>query len=283
MLLSKSKLHTLILALIMTPTLSFAQGNNGNGNGNGNNNNAVPWRMNGNTANANNFLGTTNNTDLVLMSNQHEGLRINPAGESIFSGRLQLTHYTPTQNANMGWLTVDSQGILTSLTTRGARELMVEAIYEPVFCFTDVFGNYPAPIWSSEQDLTGNPGILYTGEFCDARVGINTKNVPLGYSLGVDGKIICEEVKVKLSQNWPDYVFGEDYELAPLSEVASFIDENHHLPGVPSAAEVEQNGITLGEMDAAILEKVEQLYLYTIELEEKVKALEAQLNDAKNK
>jgi hypothetical protein len=100
-----------------------------------------------------------------------------------------------------------------------------------------------------------------------------------GYRLNVNGKIIAEELKVQLYANWPDYVFAPDYPLMSLGETRAFIAENGHLPGVPSAKQVTQEqGIELGEMNRILLEKVEQLTLYILEQEERIKRLETHIN-----
>jgi hypothetical protein len=90
------------------------------------------------------------------------------------------------------------------------------------------------------------------------------------FKLFVSGGIRTEEVQIDLKTNWPDYVFAENYNLRPLSELEAFIKANHHLPDVPSAQEVEDNGILVGEMNATLLKKVEELTLYVIELEKKM-------------
>lgn len=97
-----------------------------------------------------------------------------------------------------------------------------------------------------------------------------------GYLLAVDGKVICEELKVQLSDSWPDYVFADDYKLKSLQEVESFIETNNHLPGIPSAAELESEGIEVGEMQKAMMEKIEELTLYIIDLQKQVDALQAE-------
>lgn len=94
-----------------------------------------------------------------------------------------------------------------------------------------------------------------------------------GYMLAVNGKAICEEMRVKLSGNWPDYVFSSDYRLPKLAEIEAFISENGHLPGIPSAAVVEKNGHDVGEMNRLLLEKVEQLTLHLIALEKELSSL----------
>lgn len=106
-------------------------------------------------------------------------------------------------------------------------------------------------------------------------VGINTAAHP-DYSLAVNGKIKAKEVNVTLTgyQPLPDYVFEEDYALMPLDELEKYVTENKHLPGVPSKAEVEQHGIALTQMQYKLLEKIEELTLYIIEENKKLKAHE---------
>ena len=106
---------------------------------------------------------------------------------------------------------------------------------------------------------------------------VSGASIPAGSLLAVDGKITCEEVLVKLSENWPDYVFAKDYPLTPLSEVKSYIDEHQHLPGIPNAATVQEEGMELGEMQRKMMEKIEELTLYIIQLESDVKALKEKL------
>lgn len=72
---------------------------------------------------------------------------------------------------------------------------------------------------------------------------------------------------------WADYVFEEEYELTPLSEVESFIAENGHLPNIPSASEVEENGLSIGDMNVKMMEKIEELTLYIIEMEKEIQKL----------
>ncbi len=104
-------------------------------------------------------------------------------------------------------------------------------------------------------------------------IGGTADRIATGYSLSVDGKIIAEEVKVQLSASWPDYVFAKDYKLLPLDELEQSINKNKHLPNIPSAAEVEKDGISLGDMNKRLMEKVEELTLYIIDLNKKNNAL----------
>lgn len=106
-------------------------------------------------------------------------------------------------------------------------------------------------------------------------VGIGTTDTQ-GYKLAVKGKTITEEVVVKLHGNWPDYVFEPSYNLPSLSELEQYIKTNKHLPEVPSASEVKENGLSLGEMNAILLKKVEELTLHLIELKKTDDQLKAQ-------
>jgi len=92
----------------------------------------------------------------------------------------------------------------------------------------------------------------------------------------VQDGIRTERVKVDIaSQNgWADYVFDEDYELMPIEELAAYIKEHKHLPGVPSAEEVAQEGLDLGEMNKILLEKIEEQAVMILELHRRIKALE---------
>ncbi len=102
-------------------------------------------------------------------------------------------------------------------------------------------------------------------------VGIGTTDTK-GYKLGVNGAAIATSMTVKLYANWPDFVFAKTYGLRPLAEVESYIKAHAHLPEVPSAAQVAKEGINLGEMDATLLKKIEELTLYLIEQNKKLEA-----------
>jgi len=92
------------------------------------------------------------------------------------------------------------------------------------------------------------------------------------------GKIWAPEIEIQLPP-FPDYVFEEDYDLMPVYELEQFINENGHLPNLPSACEVEEEGIGVGELQTKLLEKVEELTLYMIELKKENEALKARLLD----
>jgi hypothetical protein len=117
---------------------------------------------------------------------------------------------------------------------------------------------------SSDQRFLGN-------------VGIGTHN--LTEKLSVNGKIRAKEIKVEADNgtNWPDYVFQNDYKLLSLAAIEKHIKEKGHLPEVPSAKEVEKDGIALGANQAVLLKKIEELTLYMIEQDKINKAQAEQI------
>jgi len=108
----------------------------------------------------------------------------------------------------------------------------------------------------------------------DGKFGLGVTN-PTD-KMEVNGKIRAQEIKVEMA-NWPDYVFKKDYQLPTLEETESQIKLNGHLPGIPSAAEVKANGIEVGEMNAKLLKKIEELTLHLI-LKDKELAKERSIN-----
>jgi hypothetical protein len=109
---------------------------------------------------------------------------------------------------------------------------------------------------------------LYVGNVFTTMPTLNNK-----YLLSVGGSIVCEELVVKLRANWPDYVFASDYTLMPLNQVKTYIAANNHLPGVPAACEVEENGVATSEMLSIQMKKIEELTLYLIQMKEENEAL----------
>lgn len=101
------------------------------------------------------------------------------------------------------------------------------------------------------------------------------------YKLYVKGGILTDKVRVETHSQWPDYVFAEDYDLMSLNVLAKYVGDNKHLPGVPSASDVEDNGIELSEMSAVLLQKVEELTLYVIELKKENEELRKDVNAMK--
>lgn len=116
------------------------------------------------------------------------------------------------------------------------------------------------PIISTKNLMIEGAGTHY---FANGNLGIGT-TMPKE-RLSVNGKIRAHEIKVETA-NWPDYVFEDDYKLMSLAELEKYIKTNKHLPEIPTAIEVKQNGIELGEMNRLLLKKIEELTLHLIDM-----------------
>jgi hypothetical protein len=127
-----------------------------------------------------------------------------------------------------------------------------------------------------ETNNGGGPQALSEGMrlTSEGNVAIGTTD-PKGYKFAVAGNAIAEQMTVKLQANWPDYVFKRAYTLMPLADLKNYIDKNHHLPEIPSAAEIQKDGLNLGEMNGLLVKKVEELTLYLIEKEKEIRDLQA--------
>jgi hypothetical protein len=116
----------------------------------------------------------------------------------------------------------------------------------------------------------------------DGRFFINDRPGDAGdgvdeFLLDADGNLTLSGTITVPGGTLPDYVFAPDYELMPLSELAEFVDRERHLPNVPSASDVSRDGLNMPEMQRRLLEKVEELALYTLDQEETIKVLQARL------
>jgi hypothetical protein len=116
---------------------------------------------------------------------------------------------------------------------------------------------------------------------------MNPGNVGIGElnpsaKLAVNGVIACRDVNVTAT-GWSDFVFDDHYNLPSLTEVQLFIEKNGHLPGVPSCREVQKNGLKLGDMNAILLQKIEELTLYMIQLKHENESLKTRVMALENK
>ncbi len=114
-------------------------------------------------------------------------------------------------------------------------------------------------------------------------IGPSSMTTPGGYKLYVKDGILTEKVRIAgvTSLQWADYVFEPDYNLNSIEEVEQFVKENKHLPNVPSAKQVEKNGVDIVEMDATLLRQIEELWLHVIELKKQNDALKVELTELK--
>ncbi len=144
------------------------------------------------------------------------------------------------------------------------------------------YGDAPLGFQSSRIDISTG-GVNRMSITNDGKVGIginNSAQMPGNYKLYVADGILTEKVRVALksTSDWADYVFANDYKLWSLTEVETYIRENKHLPGVPSAEEVQKTGIDMAAMDAKLLEKIEELTLYVIGIQKENEVLKARIS-----
>jgi hypothetical protein len=95
-----------------------------------------------------------------------------------------------------------------------------------------------------------------------------------------DGLLRTREIRIDAA-TWADFVFDKNYELPKLKDVAKYIEKNHHLPGIPSASELQETGINVGEMQTLQMQKIEELTLYMIEMDKKMEAMQAEITNLK--
>lgn len=277
----------------------------------GNNETTASTSTYGNDVN-NNFLGTTNEEDLVIATYNKERLRISTTGRLTFhnndiSPNAVNNLYVGGGNetsigVNNYGNTAVGLGSLPSITSTGNRNLALGS--NALIRTGDGDSNIGIGYNSGVNITSGSNNIIIGSEVnapisaiannqlnignwiygYDGKIAIgNFTNVPqvfsnlenADYQLIVKNGIKTEKVRVELSSanGWPDYVFETDYRLMPLEELETFVSTNKHLPNIPSAEEVKKNGIDLAEMDAKLLEKIEELTLYNIDLYNENKSL----------
>ena len=143
--------------------------------------------------------------------------------------------------------------------------------------------NKPLCLQSSVVRSTARALMFYTNTntlcatMLDYRLGIGTSNPQ--YHLDVMGTIRAKEILVETTG--ADFVFADDYPLRPLSEVEAFITENKHLPEIQSAQEMQENGVSVSELQTKLLQKIEELTLYLIQQEETIQELRQEVESLK--
>lgn len=120
--------------------------------------------------------------------------------------------------------------------------------------------------------------ILRNGE---VKIG-SSSNSASGYLLSVEGKVRATEILVN-TLPWPDYVFSQDYRMMTLFDLEAYIDKEGHLPNMPKGEIVEKEGIELGVLSAKLLEKIEELTIYIIELNKKIEKQNGEIESLRSK
>ena len=147
----------------------------------------------------------------------------------------------------------------------------------------------------SQRLLVGKAGALTTAlingfDITNSRdlIQLGVQNAQTGnqpevrFKITHDGTVFVKELRVRQVQNFPDYVFKTNYKLMSLYDLEKYIKQYNHLPNMPTAEEVERDGASVGEIQRVLVEKVEELTLYNIELKKQNDNLQQQINELKN-
>ncbi|MBL7963158.1 MAG: SprB repeat-containing protein [Flavobacteriales bacterium] len=245
------------------------------------------WTMTGNagTTPGSQYLGTSDNKDFVFKTNGQERLRLLSNGDiKLFGGLLQS-----------GTLYMDANGVLRSgafpnvdlfppvspcaLTLNGAPYWRTDGnSFQYPQCDPEnlpIFGTLSP---NGVRFITNNETRMTISSTGKVFIGVSQLTSALsGYRLFVEDGIATRDVLVKLG-TWPDYVFADGYRLMPFAELREFLRVNRHLPGIPSALEVqEQQGVEVGDLQRRMLQVLEEQALYILQLEEKLQGMEQRL------
>jgi hypothetical protein len=210
----------------------------------------------------------------AMGTSTNHAFRLNAGG----AGRV---HIYPTGDVVVGSNSTGSLGKFTVETPNNSNG-MIQTSNQGNNVIGTFIGGTSAGIGTfSNTDMrifcNGHPNVMFFSA-ATGNVGIGTNNPT--YKLSVLGNIRSTEVVVETG--WADYVFDKKYKLIPLGEVENYIQHNKHLPDIPSAGEIQKNGLALGEVQTKMMQKIEELTLYIIEANKRLEKLE-QLVSKKNK
>ncbi len=202
------------------------------------------------------YLQTHNNFDLAFATNNSSAQMTLQVG----TGNLGVGTSTPSER-----LTVFTPANSYGLThTDGTIRVSTYVGGLGVGGYVGTLSNHPLYFYT-------NGGGAQMSILQNGNVGIGTLNPT--FKLSVNGNIRSKEVVVET--NWADYVFDETYQLRPLNEVEKYIQANKHLPNIPAAADIQNNGLSVGEVQTKMMEKIEELTLYVIALKKEIELLKA--------
>ncbi|MBS1759216.1 MAG: SprB repeat-containing protein [Bacteroidetes bacterium] len=234
--------------------------------------NVIPWVTTGNnnTNSLLNFIGTTNNVDFVIKTNNTEQARFTADGKLLLgTSTVGDTKFTIAHNDLNGGMSINrlSSGIGKSEIRFEQNSIELWAIGNDI----DNSGEQTFFIWDHANFATR----LLINKYGKVGIGVTPPgNNTTPYLLYVEGGIMTRDVKVTAATVFPDYVFAKDYELMGIYELEKYIKHNNHLPDMPSAKEVESNeGFEVGNMQTKLLKKIEEQTLYIISLQKQVDEL----------
>jgi len=234
---------------------------------------------NGNKALANNTSGSYNT------ANGTGALYNNTTGNSNTAVGYSALNYNSTGSFNTA-----NGNFALALNSNGSYNTAngIYALYNNTSGFNNTAIGYQAGSNETGSDKlyisnSGTNALIY-GDFSTHQILLGVPNAT-GYTfkgsrtLNVVGGVLTDSIRVALAGDWADYVFEDDYQLKPLSEVEQFIKTHKHLPNIPSAKEIKNNGVNLVEMNTKLLEKTEELTLYIIEQNKKIEQQQKQIEE----
>lgn len=254
--------------------------------------------LNNTTGTGNLFLGYGTGSTNAAISNatavglnckveQNDAIVLGQAGNNLV--KIGIGTATPSDKLHVNG-TVRFQGLPTDAPGGTAVQYLVADATGKVYLYS---GTAPvrigAPENSSTTSFTENwtlkNDFLYNKNKKGIIIGEGISVLPKGYGMYVTDGILTEKVKVaiKNSSDWADYVFNKDYKKMSLTEVEKFIKVNNHLPNMLSATEMVTEGNDLAKTDAKLLEKIEELTLYMIEMKKENTQMKRQINTLKRK
>ncbi|SDX70809.1 hypothetical protein SAMN05444410_1332 [Hydrobacter penzbergensis] len=230
-------------------------------------------------------LGGTNQT-LVPYSNSFKGNISMPNGVWNANGSVGIASTTLNTYALLQVGNPGSAGTSQSAIFQNGIGVAPSGSSKHTYLYSDNNGFYGINAYDYQSNtylpLTigwGANNVYIAGD--GGNVGIGTRN-PGPYRLAVEGTVGVRKLKVTQVTPWADYVFDPSYKLKPLSQIEAFIKENRHLPEIPSAEEVEKNGVDVGETVSLLLKKIEELTLYIIDVKKENESLKAGFESMKN-
>jgi hypothetical protein len=210
----------------------------------------------------------TSNGDVIMTAGSGQvGIGVDDPQEKLhIDGAIRGngTNGAVTLRGDSGYVTIGANSQAMEFVTDKSQFVFNKPIYNQSGVYNVQNSNMLFNINGTNRMLIQNNG----------NIGIGTASP--AYKLDVNGTIRANEIIVNTTG--ADFVFAEDYQLRPLSEVKAFIKENKHLPEIKSAQEMQENGIGVNELQTQLLQKIEELTLYIIHQEERINALEAELN-----
>lgn len=245
------------------------------------------------------FLGTSLCTASIFAQNNWTGSAIN----TTTLGNIGIGTTSPISSLEIhdqnSQILLRSTGSTVGISTQYLPSITLKTNSQTYFFGTEYIGPNNEILRIRDLNSTNNGGITFLKDkvYIGANNGRAYENYPAEVLLGktwvdnlsiggkfasdsklsVAGKATFLEIEVKPYITWPDYVFAKNYNLASLDSVASFIETNSHLPNVPSAKQVEEDGINLAQMDAVLLQKIEELTLYNIQMYKQLEAMKAEI------